>query len=264
MRRPRLPSALGAAVLYAVVAVAVTWPLAPRAARDLPGDLLDPLFSCWALAWNLHAFGLSEGGVPVASYWDANIFHPTPMALARSEHFLPQALQGAPVYALTHGLVLTYNILFLSTFVLSGVFFFLLARDETGDAGAALGAGLLYGFALFRWAQVGHLGALSSQWMPLCLLLAQRTARADGPAAAFWVLALAGATALQVLSSGYYLLFFPPFLALWAILEAKAPAASPPGFGWRRPAAWRRRWRCPWCFPMSRCDRAGPSAISRA
>ena len=97
-RRDRFArSALAATLLYAVAAVALTWPLAPRAARDVPGDLLDPLFSCWALGWNFHAMGLSPEGPPATGYWDANIFHPTPRALARSEHFVPQALQGALV-----------------------------------------------------------------------------------------------------------------------------------------------------------------------
>ncbi len=235
MGRRGLRSALGATLLYAGAAVAVTWPLLPRAARDVPGDLLDPLFTCWALGWNFRAFGLSDEGPTPASYWDANIFHPTPMALARSEHFLPQALFGAPVYALTHDLVLTYNVLFLGTFVLSGLFFFLLARDETGDEGAALGAGLLFAFALFRWAQIEHLGALSSQWMPLALLLARRVAREarPGPAAA-WIGALGVTTAVQVLSSGYYLLFFPPFLALWAAVEAARARGIGP---WLRLAA---------------------------
>jgi hypothetical protein len=200
----------------------LTWPVAPRAGRDVPGDLLDPLFTCWALGWNFHAMGLAPGGPEVASYWDANIFHPTPRALARSEHFAPQAVQGAPVFALTRNLLVTYNALFLSTFVLSGMFLFLLARDDTGDAWAALAGGLFYGFALFRWAQIEHLGALSSQWMPLALLLARRAAgAAPGAKAAGWVLALAAATAIQVTSSGYYLLYFPPMLALWAMVEAR-------------------------------------------
>jgi hypothetical protein len=149
-----VPSAPTAVALYAVAAVVLTWPLAPRAARDVPGDLLDPLFSCWTLGWNFHALGVSPGGPPATGYWDANIFHPVRGTLALSEHFVPQALQGALVYAATGNLVLTYNVLFLATFVLSGAFMFLLARDETGDPGAALGAGFLYAFALVRWTQV--------------------------------------------------------------------------------------------------------------
>jgi hypothetical protein len=230
MRRGGLPgSVLAATLLYAVATIALTWPLVPRAARDVPGDLIDPLFTCWALGWNFHYFGLSNAGPRTVSYWDANIFYPTPMSLARSEHFLPQALQGAPVYALTHNLVLTYNVLFLSTFVLSGLFLYLLARDETGDAWAALAAGLFYAFALFRWTQVEHLGALSSQWMPLALLLARRVARGGPPrATAGAVVALGVVTAVQLVSSGYYLLFFPLFLTLWAVVEAKRAGGGVP------------------------------------
>jgi hypothetical protein len=228
-------SALAATLLYALATVALTWPLAPRAARDVPGDLLDPLFSCWAIGWNFHAMGLSPEGPPATGYWDANIFYPTPHTLARSEHFVTQALQGAPLYAITGNLVLTYNLLFLSTFVLSGTFMYLLARDETGDPGAALGAGFLYAFALFRWAQIEHLQALSSQWMPLALLLARRVVRApEMRSAAGWIAALAVVTALQVTSSGYYLLFFPPFLALWSAVEARRAGGVVP---WLRLAA---------------------------
>jgi len=228
-------STLAAALLYLLATVALTWPLLPRAARDVPSDLVDPLFTCWALGWNYHVLGLSPEGAPAPSYWDANIFHPLPRSFARSEHYLPQALQGAAVYLTTRNLVLTYNVLFLSTFVLSGLFFFLLARDETGDAWAALAAGLFYAFALFRWTQLAHLGALSSQWMPLALLLARRVARGGGPRrTAALIAALGLVTAVQALSSAYYLLFFPPFLALWAAVEAKRAGGRGP---WLRLAA---------------------------
>ena len=68
---------MAATLLYVVATVAFTWPLAPRVGGDVPGDLLDPLFSCWALGWNFHNMGLSPGGPPSTGYWDANIFHPT-------------------------------------------------------------------------------------------------------------------------------------------------------------------------------------------
>jgi hypothetical protein len=201
----------------------------------VPGDLIDPLFTCWALGWNFHMIGLSEGGFRPHSWWDANIFFPTPAALARSEHFVVQAVMGAPVYAATRSLVLTYNVLYLATFVMSGLFLYLLARDETGDRGAALGAGLLYAFALFRWTQIDHLGGLSSQWMPLALLAASRVARGGRTRSTIgWMAALAAAAALQVTSSGYYLLFFPPFLAAWAVVVA---ARSGSAGAWLRLAA---------------------------
>jgi hypothetical protein len=70
--------------------------------------------------------------------------------------------------------------------------------------------------------------------MPLALLLARRTARAAGPPAAAWTAALGIAVAVQVTSSGYYLLFFPPLLALWAAVEAARAGGLAP---WLRLAA---------------------------
>lgn len=219
-----------AACVYVLAAVALTWPLLPRAATDVPGDLLDPLFSCWAMGWNLHAWGLASRDIAVASYWDANIFHPTPAALARSEHFFPQSVLAAPVFLLSRNLILAYNLSVLATFVLSAFFMYRFALRETRDADAALVAGFLYGFALFRWTQIEHLGGLSSQWMPLALLLAGTVAaNADRPGALLRILALGAVTAIQLTSSGYYLLFFPPFLAAWGIIE---------GLRARQPRAW--------------------------
>jgi len=124
--------------LYAALTLAMTWPLARGLARDLPGDFGDPLFTSWVLAWD--ATHLGRG------LWNANIFYPHPLALAYSEHFLPQALQVLPIYAVTKNPILCYNLLFLSTFVLSGLGMFLLGRELTGSAAAGWVAGLAYAF----------------------------------------------------------------------------------------------------------------------
>ena len=55
-----------------------------------------------------------------ANFWNANIFYPEPLTLAYSEHLFAQAVQILPVYALTGNIILSYNLLFLSTFVLVG------------------------------------------------------------------------------------------------------------------------------------------------
>src|SRR2546423_451663 len=111
-------SASFAFFLYVVVTIVMTWPLAAGLAHDVPGDFGDPLFTSWVLAWD--ATHLGRG------WWSANIFAPHPLSLAYSEHFLPQALQALPVYWLTQNPILSYNLLFLSTFALSGLGMFLL------------------------------------------------------------------------------------------------------------------------------------------
>ena len=104
--------ARNAFVLYLALTIALTWPVATGLTHLVPGDFGDPLFSSWALAWDVTHLG--------RGWWHANIFAPHPLALAYSEHFLPQALQALPVYLLTGNPILCYNLLFLSTFVLSG------------------------------------------------------------------------------------------------------------------------------------------------
>ena len=74
-----------------------------------------------------------------------------------------------PVYWLTGNIILCYNLLFISTFVLSAFGTYLLVRDLTGDRRAAFIAGLVYGFLPYRIASVPHLQVMSSQWMPFAL-----------------------------------------------------------------------------------------------
>ena len=141
------------------------------------------------------------------AYWNPPIFFPHPLALAYSEHLTPQALQILPVYWASRNPILCYNLMFLSTFVLSAIGMFVLVRELTGDASAAFLAGLAFGFAPYRIASLSHVQVLSSAWMPFTLYGFRRffdTRRAAS---------LAGATAAwiaQNLSCGYYLLFFSP------------------------------------------------------
>ena len=204
-RARRLPAA---AAVYLVLTLALTWPLAAGVTRDLPGDFGDPLFTSWVLAWD--ATHLGRG------WWSANIFAPHPLALAYSEHFLPQALQIWPVYAATGNPILCYNLLFLSTFVLAAIGMFVFAREITGSDAAAFVAGLAFAFTPYRIASIPHLQVLSSAWMPFVLLGLRRyfaTGRARRLAGA------ACAWTLQNLSCGYYLIFFSPIVLAYVAWE---------------------------------------------
>jgi len=199
---------LFASAIYVALTIALTWPLAPRMRREIAADLGDPVFNAWILAWD--ATHLGRG------VWNANIFHPHPYTLAYSEHLLPQAIQILPLYAVTKNPILCYNVLFLSTFALSGLGMFLLARELTGSRTAGFIAGLAYAFAPYRFSTLSHLQVLSSAWMPFALYGLRRyfeTGRvmALGGGATAWL--------LQNLSCGYYLLFFSPIVLLYIVWE---------------------------------------------
>jgi len=210
-----------ATVLYGAVAVAFTWPLALGLARDIPSDLGDPLLNAWILAWDadrlLRFFSGDVGAL--REFWNANIFYPEPLTLAYSEHLFAQAVQILPVYALTGNVILSYNVLFLSTFVLSGLGMYLWVRELTASPRAAFAAGLIYAFAAYRVPQFSHIQVLSSQWMPFVLYGLRRYF--DGRRRR----ALAGtgaALVAQNLSNGYFLLFFAPFVVAYALFEIAA------------------------------------------
>ena len=198
-------------LVYLGLTLALTWPLAAGLARDIPGDFGDPLFSAWAMAWAATHLG--------PGWWHANIFAPHPLALAYSEHFLPQGLQAWPFFAATHNPIVGYNVVFVSTFVASGLGAFLLGRELTGSRAAGFVAGLAFAFSPFRIASMPHLQVLSSAWMPLVLyglrryFVSGRTWPLAGAAAA-WL--------LQNLSCGYYLLFFSPVVVLYIVWELTA------------------------------------------
>jgi hypothetical protein len=207
VKLPRL-SATVAALLYLALTLALTWPLAAGLARDIPGDFGDPLFTAWVMAWDATHLG---GG-----WWHANIFAPHPLALAYSEHFLPQGVAALPIYLATKNPILGYNVVFLSTFVLSGLGMFLLGRDLTGSRAAGFVAGLAFAFTPVRIASLPHLQVLSAAWMPF-VLYALRRHFASGrltplaAAVAAWI--------VQNLSCGYYLLFFSPIVLAYIVWE---------------------------------------------
>lgn len=214
----RSDGAPAATAAFALLAIVLTWPLAHGLARDLPADFGDPLLNTWILAWDAdHILRALAGHVgALRDYWDANIYHPHPLTLAYSEHLTAQAIMVLPIYALTRNAVLCYNIVFLSTFVISALGMFLFVRRVTGSPGAGFVAGLAFGFAPYRFGTLPHVQVLSSMWMPFVLLGIDRFLETRRPAPLAW-----GSVAwiAQNLSCGYYMLFFSPVVALYAALE---------------------------------------------
>jgi hypothetical protein len=217
---------------YLVVTIVMTWPLATGLGRRIGGDLGDPLFNAWVLLWTSGTVLRALHGDPSAlsSYWHGNIFYPAPLTLAYSEHLTPQMLQVLPVMAVTGNAILCYNLLLVSTFVLSGLGMYLLVREITGQPLAALFAGLAFAFAPYRIDQYTHLEVLSSQWMPFALYGFRR----------FFVTArlrpLVGGTAAlvaQALSCGYYMAYFTPFAVAYCLYEMAVRGKLSDGRTWR-------------------------------
>jgi hypothetical protein len=189
----------GCAVLLTIV---MTWP--QTAKLGWVPDIGDPLLSTWRIAWIAHQIVRD----PIHLF-DANMFYPARRTLALSDATIFPGLMGAPLLWTGVPPVVAYNIVLLSTFVLSIVFTFLFVRRLVGHTGAAVVAAVIFGFYPFRFEHYSHFELQMSFWIPLALWAFHRTlergALRDGLLTG---LAIAG----QTLSSMYYGLFLVTYL----------------------------------------------------
>ena len=171
--------ALGALALalYTAWALVVLRPIWRLWTDHLVPDRVDPLFNLYVLKWGAHQLRL---GLP--DLWNANFFFPTHGALTFSDHLLGPAFQLALLAAIVPGAIAAYNVLFFTSFVLSGLTTAWVLRRAGCSLPAAFLGGAIFAFSPFRLMQANHLQILLAQWIPLTLwawdrLLAERTAR---------------------------------------------------------------------------------------
>ncbi|MCX6550907.1 MAG: hypothetical protein NTY02_07860 [Acidobacteria bacterium] len=182
------------------LAVATTYPLAVTATSALPGDLGDPLFNTFILAWDADRIRHGLSGL-----WNAPFFFPRTDTLALSEHLLGLAIFTAALQWLSGNPVLVYNVAYLGSIVLAGVGMYLLTRSLWGRRDAAWIGALAFAFAPHRVMYIPHLQVLLSGWMPISLW-GLHCYFATGSRRALAV--FAAAFALLALSNGYFLFFF--------------------------------------------------------
>src|SRR5262249_37578475 len=105
-----------------------------------------------------------------------------------------------------------YNVVFLASTPLAAFFAYLLAWNLTRRTGPAIVAGVMFGFAVFRFAHVPHIQVMWTFWMPLALLGLHRWIT-DQRRSGLVLFAIAWIG--QSLSNGYYFFYFSILIAMW-------------------------------------------------
>ena len=203
----RIRALLAVFLLYLVLTVAMTWPLALAPASLVPADYGDPLLNAWILWLNAQSVPLT------ARWWDAPAFYPSHDVLAFSENLVGLTWLTSPLQWAGADPLAAHNVAFMASWILGGVAAWTLAYVLTGRADAALAGSAVFAFAPYRASQVSHLQVLTSYWMPLALAALHVYVRTGAPR---WLVAFAAAWLLQGLSNGYYLVFFGVLVVLWA------------------------------------------------
>lgn len=187
------------AVAAALLAVLLTWPIAPRmgsAGRVQNGD---GRFSMWNVAWVARALTTDPLRV-----FDANIFYPETGTLAYSEANLVAGVLAIPAWLATGNIYATSNFAILSAFFLAAFTAYALGRRLTGSRSAATIVGLSYAFCPFVFAHIPHIQLLMTFGPALSLLAMHRLVEQPTLRRGVW---LGAALAVQALACTYYGIF---------------------------------------------------------
>jgi hypothetical protein len=174
-----------------------TWPLVTAPAHLSRNNNADTILNEWTVAWVAHQIVRD----PVHLF-DANIFYPDRRTLAMSENLIAPALMGAPLLWLGASPVLTYNLLLMLGFALTGWTTFIVVSKWTGDRLAGLVAGSLLAFNAHSLTRLPHLQAIHAEFIPLAIyaldgLVRQRRVR-DAWLLALWFV-LNGMTSIYLM-----------------------------------------------------------------
>lgn len=207
--RPRRLSHLPSVVLYFVLALAAVFPLWLNPAARIQ-SLADPLLNAWILDWVHFAIFYQ-----IADFFQANVFWPHADALAYGEHLLAPSLLALPFRLFTDSAVAIHNLSLVEAYFFSALAAHALAFYYFRSMPAATVAGLVYGFAPYRLAQIGHVQLIHGEFLPLMFLAFEWALRSDDRR---WRWLLGAAALGQWLTSWYWAVFsfwvFAPFMAM--------------------------------------------------
>jgi hypothetical protein len=212
-----------AALAFAVLTLAMMWPLVRHIARDAPPHQ-DVYFNMWRLRWIAHALPREP-----LHLFDANIFHPEPRTLALSDAMLVEGIVAAPLVWAGMPPVLLHNVMMLLAIFLSALAMFALTRYLTGSRGAAAVAAIIFAYAPYRFEHLMHMELQWTAAMPLAFLALHRTLDSGR-----WRhgVAFGACLAAQMLSCIYYGIFLGTLIGLAGLLLIAVDRRVP----WRRAA----------------------------
>ena len=210
----KLKSHAGAAFLYAVLTVLMTWPLISRLNLIEAGD---SSYFAWVMAWTTRALLHDPLNLP-----HANTLHPLRYTLFLDEPIVATSILSLPLRLLTSDPIITLNVVRLLTFFLSALGVRALALSLGLTPLAAFAAGALFSFSSNRVSSPAHLSVLGTQFLPLYFLFLHRWTKDASARSA----ALAGLFfGLSAWACGYHALLAAAILPLPILVLIEKPEA---------------------------------------
>ena len=142
--------------------------------RGLMVSIADPQLNTYLVGWS--QFALFN---QITSFADANQFWPWESALAYGEHLLAQAVLTLPFKPFLNAVGI-HNMSWMQGYFFSALGAYALAWSTWRCRGAALMAGLIYGFAPYRLAQWEHVQLIHGGSLPIMILAFERILKGGG------------------------------------------------------------------------------------
>lgn len=188
-------------VLYLLLAVYITWPLAIQPTITSVNASEEQLIS-YLINWNIYALTHN----PLELY-NTPFFHPIQDTLAFSDPLITTSVLVAPFVVIFKEPFLAYTLPTLFAFFANAFFTYLLVVEITRKKFAALIAGLLFSFSIGRLDTVEHLQVLSFYFLPLGLLFFFKYIKKPSHVNAIGVSFCFTAQVLNTIFSGYVYIF---------------------------------------------------------
>jgi hypothetical protein len=165
----------GVFLAYALLALAMTWPVVARLSTHLVGDGDDMWVHYWNGWWVKRV--LQQGG---DIYYTPLLFHPTGVSLLYHNFAWVNIALWLALEPAVGGIV-AYNLVYLIHLPLCGLGLFALARRLTGSSWIAFLCGLIYAFWPHRMLEVDHPNMISTEGLPFLMLTLLYLVESDRP-----------------------------------------------------------------------------------
>lgn len=205
-------------MLYSGITLIMTYPLVFNLRTHVPGG-----GDVWQNMWLLWHTKLSLIDPVESLYYTNYLFYPTGTPLIPMS--LYNQLLSVPLQYI-FSLSVTYNILFLSSFILAGTTSFFLIKYFTGNSYAAFIGGLIYAFAPNTLAHaLGQMEAITTGWIPLYILFLFKLAeekngfKKEAKSAFLAALGLIMVAASDFIYMIFSIIFTGFFVTYWAVAK---------------------------------------------
>jgi hypothetical protein len=216
-RRKAVAIYLVVVLVFTLLAFIYTRPLISDPGGDVLGGAGDTYLNMFIIDWVSHSIVHDPSNM-----FNAPMDYPNPYTLTYSDPQVMNSLIALPVLGITGDIVWAYSFVIIFSFILSGLAMFLLADHLIRDKLAALAAGVVFAFPLYKMAHIAHSNLLATGFIPLAFLCLHLFTERRKPVWAFLFAASAVATFLCSWAYGFFLSFAVlVYLVVFAIVKRK-------------------------------------------